>query len=115
MVQATPLDLNLLRVLVVLRETGSVTRAAQKLGMSQPGFSSALARLRIQLQDPVFVRTSEGMLPTPRADQFYSLAAEALARIDHEVAAPPAFDAATFDGDIRLAMGDAGEPSICPG
>lgn len=99
---------------MVLRETGSVTRAAEKLGMSQPGFSSALARLRTQLQDPVFVRTSGGMLPTPRAEQFYSLAAEALARIDHEVAAPPAFDPVAFDGEVRMAMGDAGEPSILP-
>jgi len=50
-------DLNLLRVLSVIAETGSVSRAAEKLGMSQPGLSSALARLRERLQDPLFVRT----------------------------------------------------------
>lgn len=112
--ETTKLDLNLLRVLVVLFETRSVTRSALRLGMSQPGFSSALARLRSQLQDPLFVRTSGGMLPTPRAEQFYVLAAEMLARVDQEVAAPAAFDPAGFEGEFRLAMGDAGEPSVLP-
>jgi len=74
-------DLNLLRVLTVIAETGSVSRSAEKLGMSQPGLSSALTRLRERLQDPLFVRTAHGMLPTPRAQQLHAVAAEALARI----------------------------------
>ena len=58
-------DLNLLQVVVALDATRSVTGAAQELGMSQPGLSTALARLRKHFGDPMFVRTSEGMRPTP--------------------------------------------------
>lgn len=111
---AGPLDLNLLRVLVALGDSRSVTRAATKLGMSQPGFSSALARLRDQLQDGMFVRTSDGMLPTPRAERLYALCAELLGRIEHEVEESARFDPSNFDGEFRLAMGDAGAPFILP-
>ena len=58
-------DLNLLRVLVSLDDTRNVTRAAQQLGMSQSGLSTALNRLRLQFEDTLFVRTAGGMEPTP--------------------------------------------------
>lgn len=63
-----PIDLNLLRVLDVLFEERGVTRAAARLGMTQSAVSHALARLRESLQDPLFVRTPQGMLPTARAE-----------------------------------------------
>ena len=54
-------DLNLLPVFVALLEERSVTRAAQRLGITQPALSNALARLRVTLRDPLFVRERYGL------------------------------------------------------
>jgi DNA-binding transcriptional LysR family regulator len=61
-------DLNLLLVLRSLLETGSVTKTATKLNMSQPAVSRALAKLRNQLEDPILVKGDRGMVLTPRAE-----------------------------------------------
>src|SRR5262249_18164333 len=61
------IDLNLLAVLDALLEELSVTRAATRLGYTQPTVSGMLRRLRDLLGDPLFVRTQRGLLPTPRA------------------------------------------------
>lgn len=61
------LDLNLLRALSVLLVERNVTRAAKVLHVTQPTVSGMLARLREIFDDPLFVRTSHGLLPTPRA------------------------------------------------
>ena len=66
------LDLNLLRVLDVVLEERSTTRAAQRLGRSQPAVSHALARLRDALDDDLLVREGRGMVPTPRAEARYA-------------------------------------------
>ena len=58
------LDLNLLRMLVTLDDTRSVSLAGERLGLSQPAASNALARLRQALNDPLFLRTRDGMVPT---------------------------------------------------
>jgi DNA-binding transcriptional LysR family regulator len=63
------LDLNLLRVFSAIVQEKTLTRAGQRLGMSQPAVSHALARLRHMLKDDLFVRTPEGMSPTPRAQR----------------------------------------------
>jgi DNA-binding transcriptional LysR family regulator len=60
-------DLNLLVVFEALLAERNVTRAARRLGVTQPAVSNALRRLRALLGDPVFVRTPKGMMPTPRA------------------------------------------------
>ena len=62
------IDLNLLIVLDVLLDERSVTRAAARLGYTQPTISGMLARLRDLFADPLFVRTQRGILPTPRAE-----------------------------------------------
>jgi len=62
-------DLNLLLVFDAVLRKGSVTKAAQELGLSQPATSHALNRLRGRLKDRLFVRSAEGMMPTPRAEQ----------------------------------------------
>jgi DNA-binding transcriptional LysR family regulator len=61
------LDLNLLRAFSVLLVERNVTRAAKTLHVTQPTVSGMLARLRLIFEDPLFVRTSHGLLPTPRA------------------------------------------------
>lgn len=63
------LDLNLLKALDALLDEGSVTRAAQRLSLTQPAVSGMLTRLRDYFGDPLFVRTSHGMVPTLRANE----------------------------------------------
>ena len=62
------LDLNLLRVFDAVWQTRSVTVAASNLHLTQPAVSKQLHRLRELLEDPLFVRTNDGMAPTPRAE-----------------------------------------------
>ncbi|HEX4195460.1 MAG TPA: LysR family transcriptional regulator [Stellaceae bacterium] len=62
-------DLNLLVVFDAVMQERSVTRAGDKIGLSQPAMSHALNRLRYMLKDQLFIRTHEGMVPTPRAEQ----------------------------------------------
>src|SRR3712207_5381300 len=61
------LDLNLLVAFDALLAEGSVTRAAERVGVGQPSMSHALARLRKLLGDELFVRAPDGVRPTPRA------------------------------------------------
>jgi DNA-binding transcriptional LysR family regulator len=64
-----PGDLGLLVTLDALLQEGSVTKAAQRLGLSTPAMSHALARIRDKLGDPLLVRAGRGMVLTPRAEQ----------------------------------------------
>ena len=68
-VNIATIDLNLLTALDVLLETGSVSVAARRVGLSQPAMSHALARLRGLLGDPVLVRSGGAMLATPLAEE----------------------------------------------
>ncbi len=88
-----PIDLNLVRVLRMLLETRSVTRAGEALGLSQPATSRALARLRRTLGDPLLVRTSKGYVLTPLAASLVVPTAAALA------ATQALFTSARFDPD----------------
>ncbi len=110
----TTFDLNLLRVLVALDRTHSVSRAAEALDMSQSGFSTALARLRTRFGDALFVRTPAGMEPTPRARQMIETARTVLSQVQDGIIAPPLFDPATARTEFRLAMADVAEIVFMP-
>jgi DNA-binding transcriptional LysR family regulator len=71
-------DLNLLIVFDAVMQERSVTRAGTKIGLSQPAVSHALSRLRYMLKDELFIRTPDGMVPTPRAEQLASPVRRAL-------------------------------------
>jgi DNA-binding transcriptional LysR family regulator len=62
-------DLNLLVVFEAVLHERNVTKAGERLGLSQPAMSHALSRLRWMLKDELFIRTPAGMMPTPRAEQ----------------------------------------------
>jgi DNA-binding transcriptional LysR family regulator len=85
-------DLNLLPIFVALMEERSVTRAAERVGMTQPALSNALSRLRLMLQDQLFIRERYGIQPTPVALELAPAIAEALARLDDAVLGQQAFD-----------------------
>lgn len=82
-------DLNLLVALDALLEEQHVTRAAKRVGLSQPAMSNALSRLRAELDDPLLVRTGTGMTPTPRALELIEPVKKALAMIDSALSSEP--------------------------
>ena len=96
-------DLNLLPVFLSLMEERSVTRAARRLGMTQPALSNALARLRTLLQDPLFIRERYGMQPTPKALELAPVIAQALAGLDELIRGSQAFDPAQARLQLVLA------------
>jgi DNA-binding transcriptional LysR family regulator len=69
MIEAKDIDLNLLVVFQHIFESRQISLVARQLGLSQPAVSNALARLRRSFDDELFVRTANGMQPTPRAEQ----------------------------------------------
>ena len=99
-------DLNLLVVLRALVEERSVTRAAGRIGRSQPAVSNALARLRQLLGDPLLVREGQVMVPTARALALAGPVAEALDRIHGAITPPPPFDPARTERVFRVASDD---------
>jgi DNA-binding transcriptional LysR family regulator len=96
-------DLNLLPVFVTLMEERSVTRAAERLGITQPALSNALKRLRETLQDQLFIRERYGIQPTPIALELAPVIAEALARIDDAVLGQQDFDPASAERLLTIA------------
>src|SRR5258706_11171279 len=79
------IDLNLLVVFDAVMQERNVTRAGQRLGLSQPAMSHALTRLRHMLKDDLFVRSPRGMLPTPRAEQLALPVRAALDGLQHSL------------------------------
>jgi DNA-binding transcriptional LysR family regulator len=104
------LDASNLVALHVLLEERHVTRAARRLGITQSSMSHRLARLRSTLQDPLFVRSPRGLLPTPRAHAIERPLAEALRALEAVVAPPERFDPATSRYTLTIALPDVLAP-----
>ncbi len=99
------IDLNLLVILDVLLSEQHVTRAAERLHLSQPAVSHALARSRDLLGDPLLVRQGGALVPTARALELAAPLAEALAQVQ-ALLAPNRFDPASTKRRFRVAMSD---------
>lgn len=108
------LDTRLLRLFELLYGTHSVTRAAEQLGLSQPTVSIWLAQLRAQFNDPLFVRTTGGMHPTPRADSLIATVREALDALRRLSASEPVFEPAVAERSFRICMTDASHVTLLP-
>jgi DNA-binding transcriptional LysR family regulator len=108
------LDLNLLRVLDVLMQERRVATAAQRLQLSQPAVSNALARLRKALGDELLTRAPKGMEPTPFAKELHATLQPALQAIEQSLQAKAAFDPASSRWQARIAMTDIGEIVFLP-
>ena len=85
-------DLNLLIVFNALAEERHLTRAAEKLHMSQPAVSNALSRLRDLFEDDLFVRAPKGMRPTTKAKKLVEPVKTALEIIELQLLKPEKFD-----------------------
>ncbi len=108
------IDLNLLVVFNQLHNDGSVSVAAEKLGLSQPTVSNALRRLRVLLNDELFLRTTKGMEPTPYAAQLAEPIAYALNTIQRSLASPVVFEPSASKRTFTVAMTDLGEIELLP-
>jgi DNA-binding transcriptional LysR family regulator len=100
------LDLNLLRVFDAVMSEQNLTRAANRLAMTQPAVSNAIRRLRDALHDELDVRTAHGVKPTPLAETLWPAVRRALADLQ-EAVTPHAFDVSHAQATFRLAMADA--------
>jgi DNA-binding transcriptional LysR family regulator len=107
-------DLNLLVVFDAIMQAKTLTRAGQRLGMSQPAVSHALARLRHMLKDDLFVRTPEGMLPTPRAERMAGPVRAALQELQVTVGSDE-FDPLQASRSFTIAANNYGARAVVPG
>ncbi len=107
-------DLNLMKLLVALLDTRSVTAAGALLNLTQSAASSALKRLRDLCGDPLFVRTPRGMEPTPFALRFGEDVRAALKALDASFTRQTGFDPAHAARSFRLALSDVGEFVFLP-
>lgn len=101
------IDLNLLVAFDVLISECSVSRAAQKMSVTQPAASHALKRLRYMLKDELLFRGPRGMQPTPRALSLHPLVQSVLANVHSILSSTIAFDPAQTRRTFRLSMSDA--------
>lgn len=108
------LDLNLLVAFEALLDERHVGHAAKRIGLSQPAFSSALNRLRSSFDDPLFIRTAQGMLPTARAEQLGGAIRSALSLLRQTLGSPRTFDPGISEHRFRVAMSDDVELRLVP-
>lgn len=100
------IDLNLLIYLDALLRERNVTRAAEQLNITQPAMSNGLKRLRTLLNDPILVRTSEGMVPTERALAMKPQVRQILYSVEEIIQPTRSFEAAQSDRVFRMMVSD---------
>ncbi|MCL1127282.1 LysR family transcriptional regulator [Shewanella surugensis] len=108
------IDLNLLVYLDVLLREKNVTRAADQLGISQPAMSNGLKRLRTLFNDPLLIRTSQGMTPTERATELEPTIRVLLIELEKAVQPRAEFDASMSDRVFRIMASDYAEATLLP-
>ncbi|HWK62102.1 MAG TPA: LysR family transcriptional regulator [Eoetvoesiella sp.] len=109
----TRLDLNLLNVFDMVMTERHVTRAAERLDMTQSAVSNALNRLRRQFQDQLFVKAAKGVQPTPKAISLWPRIHQSLEELQDAVQ-PRHFDAASTRMRFRIAMTDITAALLTP-
>jgi len=113
-VHLSRIDLNLFVVFDVIYAESSITRAGQRLNLSQPAISHALARLRTIFDDPLFSRHGHAMTPTPRARQMIEPVRESLHRLEASLKMADRFDAGAVRKRFTIGAQGVIEPLISP-
>jgi DNA-binding transcriptional LysR family regulator len=103
------LDLNLLLAFEALTAERNVSKAGNRIGLSQPAMSNALARLRAVFDDRLFVHLGREMVPTTRTLQLASPVLEALSKIRAAIGDRSTFDPVTAENVFRVAATDYAE------
>lgn len=109
------LEIRLLQVFDEIYKTRSVSRAADSLGLGQPAVSIALGKLRQHFGDPLFVRTSTGMDPTPLGEELVQPVRRAIDALQAALGYRSVFDPATVERSFRIAMTDISQLVLLPG
>lgn len=107
-------DLNLLTAVEALLETRSVSKASERLGVSQPSMSQTLTRIRTAFGDPMFIRVKNEMQPTPRALSVAVAVKQVLDVARQEIYADQTFDEAMSTRAFTLCMTDLAEVCYLP-
>ncbi|KAF1066162.1 MAG: PCP degradation transcriptional activation protein [Pseudomonas citronellolis] len=107
-------DLNLFIVFDAIYTEANLTRAGQIVGITQPAVSNALARLRETFNDPLFVRTAQGMVPTPMAQNIIGPVRNALGLLRISVQESRTFTPAQANKTYRISMTDLTEAIVLP-
>ena len=105
-------DLNLFVIMNSIYTEGSLTKAAEVVGITQPAVSNALSRLREKFDDELFVRTGGGMVPTQKTENIIKDIQNALQLMQKSVNEPDEFDPATSQKTFRISLGDINEGRI---
>lgn len=100
------IDLNLLVALDALLTERHVTKAADRVGLSQPAMSNALNRLRAMFEDELLVRTTSGMKPTPRATELAEPLRQVLRQVERVMASDAGFDPLGTERTFSVRMSD---------
>ncbi len=108
------IDLNLLRLFGAVHRLRSVSRAAESLDLTQPAASHGLARLRLLLQDPLFMRSGTGVQPTPKASRLAEAVQSALGTLERALNESVQFAPLASRKVFRLHMSDIGEARFLP-
>lgn len=108
------IDLNLLPVFETVMQTRQYSKAAERLAMSQPAMSAAMQRLRDTLNDPLFIRTRQGLTPTPKAESLYSDVQGALSLIREGLSQQKDFTPDKQAHTFRIASADYFEFVLLP-
>ncbi|MBN3787659.1 LysR family transcriptional regulator [Burkholderia sp. Ac-20353] len=114
MIAIEDIDLNLLRVFSAILEEKSLTRAGERLKLSQPAISYSLGRMRTIFDDPLFVRARTGMQPTERALEISPIIDKALDAVREALRYTEMFDPASSNKTFRILVSDAGEMGYIP-
>lgn len=107
-------DLNLFVVFETIYAKRNLTRAAEVLCISQPAVSNALSRMRKTFNDPLFVSTSQGMVPTPVAENIVGRVSEALQLLNASVQEADVFLPENSQKVFRVSMNDLAETLLLP-
>ena len=108
------MDMNLIKVFVAIYEQGSVSGAADVLFVTQPSVSYALKKMREELNDDLFIRHNNGMLPTRQATEIYRTFSQVVNDVEALVASRKSFDYRTSHHKFVVAMSDLGERYYLP-
>ena len=108
------LDLNLLVVFNAIYTEGSLTKAGEIVGITQPAVSSALSKLRDYFDDQLFIRVGQGVQPTAKTENIIIHVREALSILQKSLETPDAFDPAESSRTFKLSLNDISEGRVLP-
>lgn len=108
------IDLNLLIFLDVLLDEENVSRAAERMNITQPAMSNALKRLRTLMNDPLLVRTRNGMTPTPKAIDLAPQVKEIVESLEHILSPSGEFEHAASNRVFRIMASDYAASTLIP-